>query len=210
MELSKAIKILNSLSKTPKPSPAPAFSQFHIFLALLAIGDESPVGRIELSRKLGLGEGAARTIIKRLSQAKVITTVKGGCVLTNRGQILYRALRPKLSKIVPIDARALALDRISMAMVIRGAARRVKRGLEQRDAAIRAGATGACTLIMNMGTYFMPTTDRNEEISVDDRLIHDLDGLLHPKDGDAVAIVSAPGREKAEQGAMAAALELLR
>jgi hypothetical protein len=34
--------------------------------------------------------------------------------------------------------------------------------------------------------------------------------LLHPEYGDAATIVSAPNREKAEQGAMATALELLR
>jgi len=210
MDLSKAIQILSSVSKMPSPGPAPAFSQYHICLALLTIGDLNPIGRIELSRKLGLGEGAARTIIRRLSQAKIITIMKGGCVLTSRGQLVYRALRPKLSTVVSLEARQLALDTSSVAMVIRGAARRVKKGLEQRDAAIRAGATGACTLIISKQRYVMPTADRNEEMSPDDPLVHDLESLLNPKDGDAVMIVSAPNRETAEQGAMAAALGLLR
>jgi predicted transcriptional regulator len=209
MELRKAIQVLNAVSKMPSPGPSPAFSQFHVCLALLAIGDKSPIGRLELSRKLGVGEGAARTIIKRLSQARVITTVKEGCVLTSPGQLLYKALRSKLSNIVSIDAGQLALDKITVAIAVRGAARRVKRGLEQRDAAIRAGATSACTLIIDKQRYFMPTADRNEEMPPDDHLVQVLNDLYHPKDGDVVAIVSAPDRERAEQGAMAAALELL-
>ena len=88
MEPSKARRTLNSLAKMPSPGPAAAFSQVHLCLALLTIGDESPIGRIELSRKLGLGEGAARTIIRRMAQARIIRTVKEGCVLTNRGQLL--------------------------------------------------------------------------------------------------------------------------
>ena len=210
MDLGEAIQILSSVSKMPSPGPAPAFSQYHLCLALLTIGDNSPIGRIELSRKLALGEGAARTIIKRLSQAKIITIMKGGCALTRRGQRVYKTLRPKLSTVVPLEARQLALDTSSVAMVIRGAARRVRKGLEQRDAAIRAGASGACTLVVSKQRYVMPTADRSEEMSLDDPLVHDLESLLHPKDGDVVTIVSAPNRETAEQGAMAVALELLR
>jgi predicted transcriptional regulator len=210
MDLREAIQILSSVSRMPSPGPASAFSQYHVCLALLTIGDHSPIGRIELSRKLGLGEGAARTIIKRLSQAKIITIMKEGCALTSHGHRVYGTLRPKLSTVVPIDARQLALDTSSVAMAIRGAARRVKKGLEQRDAAIRAGATGACTLVISRQRYVMPTADRKDEMSRDDPLVHDLENLLHPKDGDVVTIVSAPNRETAEQGAMAAALELLR
>jgi predicted transcriptional regulator len=209
MDLSKAIQILNSASRMPSPGPAPAFSRYHLCLALLKIGDESPIGRVELSRRLGVGEGAGRTIMKRLSQAKIITTTRGGCALTGRGQLIYRTLRSRLSTVVSLGAGRLALDTNSAAIVIRGAARRVKKGLEQRDAAIRAGATGACTLIVSDRRYVMPTADRNEETNFDDTLVHDLESLLHPKDGDAVTIVSAPNRETAEQGAIAAALELL-
>ena len=210
MELGKAVGVLASVSKMPSPGPSPIFSQLHICLALLTIGDASPLGRIELSRKLGVGEGATRTIIKRLSQARLIETGKAGCALTNRGRPIYNVLRGKLSEIKVVKAGQLALDKMSVAVLVRGGARHVRGGIEQRDAAIRAGATGACTLVVVKGKYLMPTAGRKEAINSDDVLVHDLERLFNPMDGDAVIIVSAPDRRSSEQGAVAGALQLLR
>lgn len=207
---SKMLETLLALSKLPSPGPAPAFSHVHICNALLTIGDEQPIGRIELSRRLGLGEGAIRTIIRHLTNARAITTVKNGCVLTKRGTQLYNPLRSKLSRISHIDARQLALDKISAAILIKGAGRLVKRGIEQRDAAIRTGATGACTLVIRDREYVMPMAENNDwRLRADDPLTQELERSFHPKDNDVVTIVSAPNKRLAEQGAMAAALTLL-
>lgn len=210
MELGKAIQVLASASKMPNPGPPQVFSESHLMLALLMIGDSSPLGRIELSRRLAIGEGATRTIIRRLMSAGLIAVGKSGCDLTNSGQPVYKALRLKISDIKPVKARQLALDRMCVAVVVRGAARRVRKGLEQRDAAIRTGATGACTLVISKGRYFMPTADRSEDIQADDALRDEFEESLHPTDGDAMIIVSAPSRELAEQGAVCSALTLLR
>jgi hypothetical protein len=210
MEVGKAMQVLDSAAKMPNPGPPPVFSESHILLALLMIGDSSPLGRIELSRRLALGEGAARTIVKRLSLGGLIAVGKSGCVLTNRGQQVYKVLRLKITNVKSVKARQLALDKISVAVVVRGAASRVRKGLEQRDAAIRAGATGACTLVISKGRYFMPTADRNKEIRTNDELRDELEDSFHPTDGDAVIIVSAPNRELAEQAAVSSAVELMR
>lgn len=204
------LRILQALSKQPSPGPAPAFSHVHICRALLAIGDEGPIGRIELSRKLSLGEGAIRTIIRHLTQAKVIRTVRDGCVLAKRGTDLYNRLRAKLSRISFIDARQLSLDKSSAAILVRGASRLVRRGIEQRDAAIRAGATGACTLIVTGSAYVMPMAETDEwKLQLQDPLAREMEDLFHPKNRDAVIVVSAPDKALAEHGAIAAALTLL-
>ncbi len=207
---SKVLQTLQALSKVPRPGPAPGFSHVHVCGALLLIGDEGPIGRIGLSKRVGLGEGAIRTIMKRLTNAALITRVKGGCVLTKRGIELHSHLRAKLSKTVPIDAKQLSLDKSSVAILIRSAGRQVKRGIEQRDAAIRAGATGACTLVVRKGEYLMPITESKDwRLKPEDPLARDLMDSLSPRDNDVVAIISAANKGLAEHGAMAAALTLL-
>jgi len=207
---SDILRSLQALSKLPSPGPAPAFSYVHVCNALLTIGDDGPIGRIELSRKLGLGEGAVRTVIKHLAQARIISTIKEGCILTKRGNTLYARLRKQVSKVKEVDAGPLTLGEFNAAILIRNATRSLKKGIEQRDAAVRAGATGACTLAVRGGRYVMPFRDEDDwSMSSDEPLARVLGSLFKPKDGDIVAIVGAGSERAAELGAMAAALTLL-
>ncbi len=206
----RVIQTLQALSKLPRPGPSPAFTHVHISRAILMIGDEGPIGRIELSRRLGIGEGAIRTIIKHLIHANIIAIEKDGCVLTKHGAPLYSSLRSKVSEVHVIDARQLALDKVSAAVSVKGAGRLVKRGIEQRDAAIKAGATGACTLVLQGHEFLMPMGGSEDwSLTHDDSLFQDLKNSLSPKAGDVVVISSAPDRVLAELGAMAAALTLV-
>jgi predicted transcriptional regulator len=210
MATGKLLHILEALSRLPSPGPTPAFTHVDVTQAILAIGDEQQLGRIELSRKLGIGEGAIRTIIRHLTQAGIIEIARGGCVLTRRGVQLYSSLRSKLSTIVPVEARQLALDKVSAAVLVRGAGYVLKKGIEQRDAVIRAGGTGACTLVLRGRGFLMPMGDSEEwRLNREDPLFQDLENELRPKEGDVVVVSSARDRVTAEHGAMAAALTLI-
>jgi predicted transcriptional regulator len=182
----------------------------HVTQAVLAIGDGGPVGRIELSRKLGIGEGAIRTVVKHLTRANIVAIGKDGCMLTKRGVQLYSSLRSRVSVVHEIDARQLALDKVSAAVSVRGAARVLRRGVEQRDAAIKAGATGACTLLLRGRVFQMPMGGSDDwKLNSRDALFQDLKALFVPKGGDVVVISSAGDHFLAQQGAMAAALTLI-
>jgi predicted transcriptional regulator len=210
MAAGKMLHTLEDLSRLPSPGPAPAFTHVDITQAILAIGDEHQVGRIELSKKLGIGEGAIRTVIKHLTQAGIIEIAKGGCRLTRRGMQLYSSLRSKLTNILPVEARQLALDKVSAAVLVRGAGYLVKKGIEQRDAVIRAGGTGACTLVLQGREFLMPMSSNEEwRLNREDPLFQDLENGLSPKEGDVVVVSSARDRVTAEHGAMAAALTLM-
>jgi len=174
------------------------------------IGGEGPIGRIELSRRLGLGEGAVRTIIKHLTARNFVDPAKEGCVLTPLGMTLYKSLRSKLSEIHPVNARQLSLDRANAAVLIRNSGVLVRRGIEQRDAAIRAGASGACTLVYRNGKLSMPKGEREESsLTSSDLLFEDLRKLFAPQEGDVIIIVGAPSIGLAEHAAMASALSIL-
>ena len=203
------LRVLHDLAKYPDAGPAPVFSHLHICDALLVIGDEGPTGRLELSRELGIGEGTIRTIIGRLTKAGIITIAEDGCRLTKKGVTLYHRLRDKLSKVQPVDAHELSLDKTSAAIVVKASGGLVKRGVEQRDAAVRAGATGACTLIYKNGAYLMPTGSTDSRLPPNDKLARILSELFAPSDNDVLIIASAPKKELAGYGAIAAALTLM-
>ncbi|MGA8856379.1 MAG: DUF4443 domain-containing protein [Candidatus Bathyarchaeia archaeon] len=210
MASGKVLNTLQALSRLPSPGPAPAFTHVDVTQAILTIGDEGQIGRIELSRRLGIGEGTIRTIIKHLMQANIINIAKGGCVLTKRGVQLYNSLRSKVSKVSIIDAKQLALDKVSAAVLVRHVGHLVKRGIEQRDAAIRSGATGACTLVFQGRQFLMPMSENEEwSLTSDDPLFQDLKKSFNPGEGDVIVLSSATDRVTADHGAMAAALTLI-
>jgi len=210
LESRNTLKTIISISKTQAPGPAPAFTAVHVSRAILYVGDQGPIGRIELSRKLGVGEGAVRTIIRHLTKAKLVDIAKGGCVLTQRGTVLYKSLRAKLSEVRLVNSKQLALDKASAAVLVRGSSKLVNRGIEQRDAAIRVGATGVCTLVYKNGKLLMPEGERgNWILHPQNSLFAELRRAFAPDNGDVITIASAPSQELAEHSAMAAALTLL-
>lgn len=210
MSSTRILLTLQSLSKLPNPGPAPAFTHVHVSQAVLTIGDEGQIGRIELSRRLGIGEGAVRTLIKHLLHGKIIKIAKEGCALTRSGLLLYSSLRSRISKVRRVDARQLALDKATAGLLIRSSGRRVRRGIEQRDAAVKAGATGACTLVYKRLQFLMPMSEGEEwKLTIDDELFQDLRSTFSPKENDVVVLSSGPDNHLAEQGAMAAALTLV-
>ncbi len=210
MSTRKAVQTINTLSHSASPGPSPAFTAVHVSRAVMEIGNGGPIGRIELSKKLGLGEGAVRTIIKHLANSGYVDAAREGCLLTQRGMALYSSLHSKLSEIHPVNAGQLALDRASAGVLIRDSSAAVRRGIEQRDAAIVAGASGACTLVYRNGKCLMPMGEREEwTLGSQDLLFEELRRLFAPQEGDVITIVSARNAGLAEHGAMAAALTLL-
>jgi len=205
----KTLQTIVELSRPTSPGPTPAFTAVHVSRAIMVIGGHGPIGRIELSRRLGLGEGAVRTIIKHLTGRNFVEPAKEGCALTPRGMALFQSLRSRLSEIHPVDARQLALDHANAGVLVRNPGA-VRRGIEQRDAAIRAGATGACTLVYRNARLAMPKGEREEwTLASDDLLSQALRRLFAPHEGDVIIIVGAPSIGLAEHGAMAAALTVL-
>jgi predicted transcriptional regulator len=210
MASGRMLQRLQALSRQARAGPAPAFTHVDVTQAILTIGDEGQIGRIELSKRLGLGEGAVRTIIKHLVQANIVEVAKSGCKLTKNGGKLYRSLRLKVSKVSQVDAKQFALDRASAAVSVKEVGRLLKKGIEQRDAAIREGATGACTLVFRGRRFLMPMSEEEEwKLNRDDLLFKELKDLFSPAEGDVVVLSSAPDRATAEHGAIAAALTLL-
>ena len=200
---------LQALAQLSSAGPSPAFAYPQVACALLLIGDNGSVGRTQLSKILGLGEGTARTMIRHLTHASLVRGSKQGSTLTAKGLLLYKRLRSRLSKTFVVNAGQLALDTASTAVLVKKSAQKVKQGIEQRDAAVRSGATGACTVLMKHGRLVMRTESDEWKMDLDDPLAEELVNVFHPQHDDVIIIASANEKSVAEYAAIAAGLMLL-
>ncbi len=181
--------------------PLPRFAEVHIYRALEMIAKHGKIGRKELTRELGVGEGSVRTILNQLKKRGLITSSRGGHVLTAKGKrMLGRPL-----KFVQVDAGDLTVGDSDVATIVRGAAKKVKRGIEQRDEAIKANAQGATVLVFKEGKLKFP----DSFMHVDKRLAKSIVELLGPREGDVIIIGSGKDTAEAERGARAAVRSLV-
>jgi DNA-binding PadR family transcriptional regulator len=185
---------------SPKKGPLPRFAEVHIREALELIGKHGRIGRKDLANELRIGEGSIRTVLNQLKKRGLITSSRGGHALTTKGR---RALGKPL-EFVEIDAGDMTVGEVDVATVVRGAANRVKKGIEQRDEAIKAGAAGATVLVFKNGKLQFP--DRFIEIGK--ILSETIVKTLRPQEEDAIVIGSADDVVRAESGARAAARTL--
>jgi len=197
---------LEKLVREKAPGPSPSFSVFHLLVALAIIA-EKPVGRSKLAEELDVGEGVARTLVRRLRDAGLIATSKAGCSLTGKGLRLWREYESTF-KITEIRKSELTFGDYNFAILIKNRGQKVRSGMEQRDAAVMAGAKGATTMLFKKGRLVFPSTNR--DVAEDFPKASDqISRLLRLKDNDAIIIASSDNLRKAEYGALAAAWTLL-
>jgi DNA-binding MarR family transcriptional regulator len=197
---------LQKLTKEKAPGPSPSFSTYHLLLAIELMADKS-VGRNKLARELDIGQGAVRTLIGRLRDAGLITTLKSGCSLTDKGFRLWKEYRSTIKKI-GIEKNELTFADHNVAVLVKNRGQKVQTGMEQRDAAVMAGAKSATTILFREGRLVFPSTIR--EVDKDfPKASAQIVKLLEPQENDAIVVVSSDSPRRAEYAALAAAWTLL-
>jgi predicted transcriptional regulator len=200
-------QVLEEIAGEKAPGPSPSFSLFHM-LSAIELMAEKPIGRNKLAYNLKVGEGAVRTIISRMKKASLITISKAGCTLTNKGLRLWNEYKTIFKKKVEIGKNELTLADYNSAILIKNRGHKVKSGIEQRDAAVMAGAKSAITIMVKDGRLIIPSVSDN---AVKDfpKAANKIIKLLEPEENDVIIIGGAGSKEKAEFGALAAAWILL-
>jgi len=191
------------------PGRSPLFTEAHVVKALEEISSQKGVGRLKLSKELQLGEGAARTLVKHLKNEGLIEISKSGILLSEHGRRMFSSLRAVISEQIEVPSSPLTVGLFNVAVLIRGRADAVKYGLEQRDAAVMAGAKGATTLIFSKNKLTMPRAEEDVfkgNVTIRNLLL----SKLNPKQGDVIIIGSADEEIRAEFGTKMAALQLLK
>ncbi len=182
----------------------PSFLDAHVLKALELIGSGKGIGRQQLAREIRLGEGTVRTLIRRMREQDLLETSRGGMKLTAKGERLATALKGYLVS-TAFPETTLTVSRENYAVMVRGAGGEVRKGIEERDAALIAGADGATTFIYVDGRLLMPGFDTD----IDTETTAHVMGLLEPDEGDVIIIGSDEDPFRAEFGAKSAALKLM-
>jgi predicted transcriptional regulator len=197
---------LEKLAKEKAPGPNPSFSTFHFLLAIELIA-EKPIGRNKIAHELGIGEGATRTLIRRLKEEDLTSISKAGCTLTKKGLELWKEYGSNIKK-TRIEKNELTFAEYSFAVLVKKSGHKVRTGMEQRDAAIVAGASGATTILFKNGLLVFPSVERNLKKDFP-KASNQIARLLKPQEDDTIIVVSSDNIAKAEHGALAAAWTLV-
>jgi predicted transcriptional regulator len=200
-------KFIESIARPKGPGPSTTFSMFHIFYALELMA-EKPIGRNKLAEKLNVGEGAIRTIISRFKDAGLIVTSKEGCKLTDKGFSIWEKFVAAFPKRFEIENTSLTTAKYNYAFLVKNRARKVKSGIDQRDAAIMGGARRAVTIVAKQGHLIIESVSNNIEKDFPEaakKILKD----LKPEDNDVIMIAGADNPLKAKRGAFAASWVLL-
>jgi hypothetical protein len=199
-----ALRIVREISEKAAPGRPPAYSEAHVLRALGLIGAGKGIGRQQLSKELRLGEGTVRTLVNRMRGRGLLYTSRGGMTLTPEGQKLLTAFG-EIFFAAEFPDTQLTVGSSNYAVLVKGAGRKIRRGVEERDAAIIAGAEGATTLVYDGERLQMP----GMEMEIDSSTVDHIHKSLRPSKGDVIIIGSANDPFEAEMGAISAALKLL-
>jgi len=180
-------------------------------LMLLLLKFEGPIGRYSLKEMLGLSEreGVVKSMLSDLHRGGYISSGRPGSRLTVKGEKL---LEQRLKAHSIIDVKHLSLQPLetgptSFIVHLRGRAEAIISGMNERDAAVRAGALGATVLTFKNGMLSVPTVYNNLTSKYPD-LAKRIYGSFSLADGDALIVASAENRWRALEGVLAAATAL--
>jgi hypothetical protein len=203
MPLEKLGELLASEYRGPKAG----FSQADVVKALMRIGESGAIGRSRLSSLLNLGQGEIRTLIKRLKVTRLIRVGMSGCELTEQGKKEFALISKTISWRSEVKGNSLGIGEHCWAFLVKNRATRVRLGIEQRDAAIRAGASGVLTLLYSGGHFLIPVegTDCERTTLEPWQTIR----RASPEEGDVVIVSGAKDSTSAENGGWSAVLTLV-
>ncbi len=198
---------ISSLAGAKAPGPNTTFTVFHIFYAL-ELMSEKTIGRNKLAGKLNVGEGAIRTIISRLVDAGLISTSKEGCSLTAKGLHVWKQFAEAFPYRVEIPKTELTTSDYNYAFLVKNSGHKVQSGIDQRDAAIIAGARRALVIISKGGHLGIESVSDSIEKEFPKAASQILKGLK-PEDNDVIVLAGGDTLLKAKRGAFAAGWSLL-
>jgi hypothetical protein len=186
-----------------KRGALPKYSLHHLLWALFLVSDNGRIGRKRLAALMGVGEGTCRGVLRELDDRGLVSVAKGGISLSKRGRRMMSGLPAVHGE---LGLGPLALSDFAHGVAMRDHARFVRSGIEQRDAAMLAGAIGATALIFDNGALRFPDGRKLEEDYGADAalLVH----LFKPGEGDVIVIGYGRDAVGAESGAFAAAATL--
>jgi DNA-binding MarR family transcriptional regulator len=200
-------KFIQQIAGKKAPGPSTTFTIFHLYYALEILA-QKPLGRNKLAEKLQVGDGAVRTIISRLKDAQLIETSKGGCSLSVKGREIWRQFEAVFPKQADLPKSDLNPSEFNHAFLVKDRGGKVGSGIDQRDAAIIAGARKALVLVYRGGHLCIESVSNSIEKQFPSAAGQLLE-QLNPQDNDVIVVAGAESALKAKRGAFAAGWSLI-
>ncbi|MEM1943601.1 MAG: DUF4443 domain-containing protein [Candidatus Caldarchaeum sp.] len=186
--------------------PAPAFTPVQLLYAVILIGSSAVMGRKRLKELLGIGEGSVRTMLSRLVSSGLAFSSREGLRLTEKGMELYSYLSRTVSELKRVVFEMPWTAKHNFGVVVRGMAGKVSTGVDERDEAVRNGASAAMVLTYTESGLEMP---RVSNLSIErPEFAGKIISLFHPSVNDVVIIAGADDEVKSRYAALAAAVKL--
>ncbi len=189
--------------------PPKQFHSWHLLAAFrLFCHSSSPIGRYRLGTELCLGRGSVRSLVRFLRDRGLIKTMdRQGHKISKDGRHHCNILNQTLIKFAEVVQSSYTIDIHNFGCQLRHLAHFVTDGVQQRDAAIQAGASGATTFIQhqNPDSIIMPKNHSIHKM--------DLKTVLSPfslEAGDVLIIGSGTTKITAQLGTLAASITLLK
>jgi hypothetical protein len=189
------IKALEKVASRYAPSRALSFDVVHVFATLQVIQSSGKTSRDTLCKELVLGEGTVKTLVKHLKMHRLVETSNGGTKMTAKGKGICSELLLSMPSEMSLPRCSVALGKFNYAVLVREFGFAIKSGIEQRDAAIKMGATGATTLLFRDTKFVMPASIQ-DSFKKEPEVRRVLAEKLKPKEGDVIIIGSADSNEK--------------
>src|SRR5208283_1817675 len=200
-------KFIQEIAGKKAPGPSTSFTVFHVFYAL-ELMSQKPLGRNKLAKQLNVGDGAVRTIISRLRDAGLIETSEEGCSLTEKGLEIWGQFEQVFPKRVEIPKNELNGSEFNFAFLVKNSGQKVRSGIDQRDAAIIAGARKALVIVFKDGHLCIESVSDCIEKDYP-KAASEILGEFAPKDNDSIVIAGADSALRAKRGAFAASWSLI-
>ena len=200
-------KFMQQVAGKKAPGPSTTFTIFHVFYALELMA-KKPLGRNKLAEKLSVGDGAVRTIISRLREADLIETSKAGCNLTQKGKEICLQFEEIFPKQMDLAKSDLNQSDYNHAFIVKNCGEKVESGIDQRDAAIIAGARKALVIVYKKRHLCIESVSDNVEKQYPKAASQILE-QMKPQDNDVIIVAGAESAFKAKRGAFAASWSLI-
>jgi len=148
-----------------------------------------------------------KSLVSKLREYSLVSTFKGGSVLSGKGLRVVRGLRSAVPAISKISVHSLSTGRENVAAIVRGIDRRRLDPIGIRDDVIRAGGTGATTAFFDGNSIRVPGV--YDDLAAISRT--DVKALtkLNLKRGDVVVIAGGTSQPAASVACAAAITDFL-
>ncbi|AGI47524.1 hypothetical protein TALC_00524 [Thermoplasmatales archaeon BRNA1] len=137
----------------PAFGPMFRFTDANVYYALYLLSDGKRLGRKRLAELSGVGEGSMRRILEKFREWNFVDIKQTGISISKQGMTFLEQIPIRL---FDINLGESVVGSHQQGVVVFGVSSKIVNGMQQRDAGIKAGASGCTTIVIRNGALMIP------------------------------------------------------